>query len=207
LPLNRVASNFVFAGALALAAAVTGCSGTSEMFDSKSENRLFAKPMDVFAKPDWSAAATDAKTVSLGPSGPVAPENLVSADGHCAPATVAEAPQPAAATPAAATSNAAVPQSPVVAPVLGGIALGMTECDVVRRAGQPINVSIGAGDKGERKAVLTYVDGSWPGVYNFAAGRLKEISAAPVAPKPVRSPAKKKRGKKTAHQGADVYVR
>ena len=39
--------------------------------------------------------------------------------------------------------------------VAGGIALGMTECDVVRRAGLPGNINIGAGNKGERKVVLT----------------------------------------------------
>ena len=30
---------------------------------------------------------------------------------------------------------------------MGGVALGMSECDVVRRAGLPGNVNIGAGDQ------------------------------------------------------------
>ncbi len=35
---------------------------------------------------------------------------------------------------------------------MGGVALGMTECDVVRRAGVPGNVNISAGEKGERRS-------------------------------------------------------
>ena len=54
---------------------------------------------------------------------------------------------------------------PVVA---GGIALGMTECQTVQRAGTPSNVAISAGEKGERKVVLTYLSGPWPGIYTFA---------------------------------------
>jgi hypothetical protein len=71
-------------------------------------------------------------------------------------------------------------------PAMGGIALGMTECEAVRRAGQPSNVSIGAGDKGARKVVVTYLSGPWPGIYTFASGRLQEIDAAPEQPKPAK---------------------
>ena len=38
----------------------------------------------------------------------------------------------------------------------GGIALGMSECDVVFRAGQPTAVQIGKNPNGDRTAVLTY---------------------------------------------------
>jgi len=77
-------------------------------------------------------------------------------------------------------------------PLIGGIALGMTECEAVRRAGQASNVNIGAGDKGARKVVLTYLSGPWPGIYTFASGRLQEIDAAPVQPKPAKPALKKK---------------
>ncbi len=63
--------------------------------------------------------------------------------------------------------------------VAGGIALGMTECQTVQRAGIPTNVAISAGDKGERTAVLTFLSGPWPGIYTFADGRLKVIDRAP----------------------------
>jgi hypothetical protein len=220
---------------MVLATALAGCSGpsTSELFDSKSDSRLFGKSFDVFAKPQWASPAADAKSVSLGPKGPVAPEDLVGADGRCAPPTVAEAPAaqasvtaaPAAdrpvgsvagdlasapmpaAAPAAAPPPAGLEPVPGSAPLLGGIALGMTECDTVRRAGQPSNVSIGAGDKGERKVVLTYLGGNWPGIYNFASGRLKEISAAPVPAKPAKPVKKQRPAKKTAKQaGGQVHV-
>ena len=80
--------------------------------------------------------------------------------------------------------------------VVGGIALGMSECDAVRRAGQPNNVSIGAGDKGERKVVLTYLTGTRPGIYTFDAGRLKVIDRAPEPPAPPPKATKKKIVKK-----------
>ena len=81
---------------------------------------------------------------------------------------------------------------------MGGVALGMSECDVVRRAGLPGNVNIGAGDKGERKVVLTYLTGPWPGIYTFDAGRLKEVDRAPEPPAPPKAPPKKKKAKKPA---------
>jgi hypothetical protein len=97
------------------------------------------------------------------------------------------------------------------APVLGGIALGMTECQAVRRAGHPSNVTIEAGKKGERQVVLTYLTGPWPGIYTFESGRLKVVDANPGQLNPVE-PVKKKRKKKakatahTAPKKEDVYV-
>jgi hypothetical protein len=77
------------------------------------------------------------------------------------------------------------------APILGGVALGMAECQVVRRAGAPSNVAISAAENNERKTVLTYAGGNWPGVYTFVSGRLKVIDALPEAQKP-KPVAKKK---------------
>jgi hypothetical protein len=95
------------------------------------------------------------------------------------------------------------------APVMGGIALGMTECQAVRRAGQPSHVAVGAGDRGARKVVLTYLSGPWPGIYTFDSGRLKEIAAAPVPEKPAKPAAKKRLKKKPVPKTATterVYV-
>ena len=91
----------------------------------------------------------------------------------------------------------------------GGIALGMTECDAVRRAGQPNDVNIGADAKGERKVVLTYLSGTRPGIYTFTAGRLKQVARAPGQPapeKPTRKRAKRKPApdKTAAQPGATV---
>jgi hypothetical protein len=202
-----------------LAAALAGCSGAGDLLSGKSDESLFSKPLNVFAKVD-GVSSDDGKTVSLGPSGPVPAEDLVSPDGRCALPVSAEAPQapgsqPAATLPpaserqvgsmagdlAGAPMPAAVPArlepesgpgfAPAAPPVLGGIALGMTECQAVRRAGLPSNVSIGVGDSNERKVVLTYLGGTWPGIYTFQSGRLKEIARAPEPPKPEK-PARKK---------------
>jgi hypothetical protein len=236
LPRHRALSRIALVCAVALAATVGGCSGTSKVFDT-SEGGWFSKPIDVFAKPDWAKPAAQA-SVDLGPTGPVGPEDLVNADGSCAPPpapaeTAQAAPQPApaadrpvgslagdlagapmpaapAAKPGAGLQGGAAPGTP---PVVGGIALGMTECQAVRRAGTPSNISISAGAKGERKAVLTYLSGPWPGVYTFSSGRLKVIERVPEQAKPNKKKPnkKKKRSRKRAKSAANharehVYV-
>jgi len=212
--------------AAGLAVAVAGCKNSLDVFQDQNEGGWFSKPMDVFAKPSWASSTIDDKNIQLNPRGPVAPENLVGADGSCgqpaveavaAAPTAAPVPHPerpadrpvgsmagdlanapmSAATPVSANPNASLPEQPPGAPqVTGGVALGMSECDVVRRAGQPGNVNIGAGDKGDRKVVLTYLTGIWPGIYTFSDGRLKEVNRAPVAETPAKPPAKKKNAKK-----------
>jgi len=214
----------VCAAALAMAA----CKNATGVFTDQNEGGLFSKPMDMFAKPDWARPIGGDKTVQLGPSGPVAPENLVGADGRCT-APVAQAPPPAPApapqqpqdrspdrpvgsiagdlagapmpqaTPISVTPNESPPeQSPGAPQIVGGVALGMSECDVVRRAGLPGNVNIGTGDRGERKVVLTYLTGTWPGIYTFDAGRLKIVDRAPEPSPSKKPPAKKKNAKKPA---------
>ena len=81
--------------------------------------------------------------------------------------------------------------------------------EAVRRAGHPNNVAISAGEGGERKVVLTYAEGPWPGIYTFAAGRLKEVDAVPEPEKPKKpAPKKKKPAKraKSASSAERVYV-
>ncbi len=251
---------------MALAAGVAGCSNYQEMAENIREGNVFQKP--AFETPAWARVRPVA--ASLGPEGPVAPDELVDAAGRCAPAAPqvpaeakaakaaeAAAPEPAKpetppkpAAPAAYGSlagdlaSAPMPQGPTPkptpvslktastasrasldrlqpegslggfgamggAPVMGGIALGMTECQAVRRGGQPSSVSIGAGQKGVRKVVIAYLSGPWPGIYTFESGRLKVVDAAPVQeqPKPKRK-YKKKRGvpARTARTN-DMYVR
>jgi hypothetical protein len=203
----------------AAALAVAACKNATAVFQDQNEGGWFSKPMDVFAKPSWAVAAIDDNNTQLSPRGPVAPEELVGADGRCgasaaeaAPAPpserladrpvgsmagdLARAPMPAV-TPASANPNAALPDQPPGAPqLIGGIALGMSECDVVRRAGLAGNVNISAGNRGERKVVLTYLSGTWPGIYTFDAGRLKVVDRAPVPETPAKPPAKKQKAKK-----------
>ncbi len=118
-----------------------------------------------------------------------------------------------APTPVAAKPNDRLdtlqPEGPSAGQLKGGIALGMTECQAVRRAGQPNSVAISSGDKGTRKVVLTYLAGPWPGIYTFDSGRLKEIDAASEQVKPAKPAGKKKPKKKVAPKTATterVYV-
>ncbi|HEY6861036.1 MAG TPA: hypothetical protein VI358_14790 [Pseudolabrys sp.] len=126
---------------------------------------------------------------------------------------LAGAPMPAANS-ASATPNSGLQRLEPASgppPVAGGIALGMTECQTVQRAGTPSNVAISAGEKGERKVVLTYLSGPWPGIYTFTGGRLSVVERAPEQPKPAKAApkkaAKKKPPPKTAsHEFQRDYV-
>ncbi|MDP2409466.1 MAG: hypothetical protein Q8M26_04175 [Pseudolabrys sp.] len=173
----------------AVVLAVAGCGG-GQILPDNNEGGFFSKPLNVFATPDW-ARPVSGERVQLGPSGPVAPEDLITADGQCpAAAAMAAGPAQVAATPASVN-----PLEPGMQPHMGGggIALGMSECEAVRRAGQPSNVSVGADEKGERKVVLTYLAGNAPGIYTFASGRLKVVERAPEPQRPSRPPARQKR--------------
>lgn len=191
---------------LFLTFAAGGCSG--DLFDKGGGQQWFSQPLNVFHSPDW-AKNSDVKASDMDTGGPVAPDELVGADGRCAPkmadAQAAQpatppAPQPAANTaigsmtgelggePAPLTATPAADEPTA----LGGIALGMTECQAARRAGAPANVNISAGNQGQRQVVLTYLSGPWPGIYHFSDGRLKEIEAAPLPPAPAKPGPKKK---------------
>lgn len=131
------------------------------------------------------------------PAGPAAPAATTGA----APAAPPDRLEPA--------GGFGMPMAPAVT---GGVALGMSECQVVRRAGTPNNVSVGADNKGERTVVLSYLGGSWPGIYHFESGRLKEVDAAPTPPKPakpVKKNVKKKKPvkqKQAQHEIERIYV-
>jgi len=179
-----------------------GCKNSAQIFVDQNEGGWFSKPVDIFAKPDW--ARPTAGRVNLGPQGPVGPEDLVSAEGQCASPNVATAEAAESPPTQTAASGEIQKLEPTMPQVAGGIALGMTECQAVQRAGMPSNVAISAGDKGERRAVLTFLSGPWPGIYTFADGRLKVIDRAPEQPKPAapakKTPKKKSGAPKTANQ-------
>jgi hypothetical protein len=203
LPRHRTVLRIALVCAAALA--VAGCKGSTAVFQDQNDGGWFSKPVDVFAKPDWARPTGDARGADLGSQGPVGPDDLVGADGRCV-LGAAETAQAAAPPPAAAAANpgeglqggpqgsgpqGSGPQGSGPQ-VLGGIALGMTECQAVQRAGQPGNVNISGGDRGERTVELTYLSGPWPGIYHFADGRLKVIDRAPAPPEPPKAPPKKK---------------
>lgn len=163
----------------ALAAAIGGCSS-----DLGLNNLTLAPKPDTFLrKPDWATYSGGKNEFELRP---VTAADLVGPDGQCS-----RGPEQAAGFADSAGQGAAPP-------VVGGIALQMTECDVVRRAGVAEKVDLDANDRGERATTLTYTRGPWPGVYRFAGGRLISIERAPGPPpapaKPQKPTAKKPAG-------------
>jgi len=200
--------------------AVAGCKNSAQLFQDNNEGGWFSKPVDLFNKPSWASATSNDQNLVLNPKGPVGADELVGADGRCSARAAAVTPGPAAAQaeasvpppdrpvgsmagdlasapmPAAASVPGAASQEPQDGSlIMGGIALDMSECDVVRRAGVPGNIAISAGAKGERKVVLTYLTGSWPGIYTFDNGRLKVVDRVPEPEAPAK-PVKKQKAKK-----------
>jgi len=173
--------------ALSLALALAGCAN-ADVFD-KNE-RWFARPFDLAGRNAGYTFSELRETKTA--RGSVGANDMVDASGACPAMPAANA----AAAPPPAESQGATPApagSPEQSSLLGGtVALGMTECEVVYRAGAPANVQIGANPNGERSVVLTYNGGPRPGIYRFEAGRLMDMDRVEVAaPKPVK-PAKKK---------------
>jgi hypothetical protein len=157
---------------VAVLAAANGACGSSQLSDISATSLL--PKMDQLSRPDWLTYSGGKNEFELRA---VTAADLVNADGQCPMATEA----PPQAPPGSA--DAAQPGM-----VSGGIALQMTECDVVRRAGSPEQVQVGAEPNGDRSVVMTYTRGPRPGIYRFAAGRLASVERAPEAPGAKASP-------------------
>lgn len=143
-----------------LATGVAGC-GASLSDYSLKDQQWFAGAGRVFSK------NISIEAPPLTPTKPVAPEDLLGPDGGCSGMPGPEA-EPAA--------------------IGGPVALGHTECDVVRSAGQPTHVELSSDPQGARVAVVTYGSGPRAGLYRFTAGRLTSIEALPepAAPQAAR---------------------
>ncbi len=127
------------------------------------------------------------ETPPLTPDKPVTPDDLVSGEGYCPGMASASAPANANAS---ADGAAAAP----VPSTTGTVALGHTECDVVRGIGPPDNVSLSHNERGDRVAVVNYSRGQRAGIYTFTAGRLTSVErgADPVVEPKAAKPKKKK---------------
>ena len=160
---------------LAAALLVAGCAGDNGL-------PKFA----IVPSPDWNASGTAPKPAP----GPRAVTDMVSGEAQCA-----------ALEPTAASAGAEPAATPT--PLPGTAALGMNECEVVRRVGQPLRVEIGSDDRAERTVVITYLQGARPGIYRFRAGRLVSIERAPEQPasKPDKKPKKPAKSKERAAAG------
>jgi hypothetical protein len=166
---------------LVLAPIISGCSGASDLLSKDAD--WFSRSGRVFIR------NVSIETPPLTPNKPVAAEDLVSADGACPGMT-----PPAGSADANALADGAAgapPQS------VGTVALGHTECDVVRGIGAPDSVNLSNNARGDRMAVVNYSRGPRAGIYTFTAGRLTSIERGPE-PVPQPKSAKPKSKKKPA---------
>ncbi|MDA9549723.1 hypothetical protein ACM43_35755 [Bradyrhizobium sp. CCBAU 45321] len=141
----------------AVAPLVAGCAGGADLLSKDAE--WFQKPGRLFIK------NISIESPPLTPDKPVRAEDLVSADGACP----GMAPPPGPADANASTT----------APMGGTVALGHTECDVVRGIGAPSTVNLSNDAGGRRVAVVTWTTGPRAGIYTFTAGRLSSIEGNP----------------------------
>jgi hypothetical protein len=155
--------------ALAMAGVLGGCGDLG--WDTGT---LFRKPVDVAGR---SAGYTYSDLQESRQARPVSDSDLVDANGSC----------PAAA---AAGSDASASSE--------GVGLGMTECEVVARAGPPNSVQLGRNPNGDRTAIISYQSGPRPGIYHFERGRLMQMDRVEVAPPPPQAKKKPAKTKKPA---------
>jgi hypothetical protein len=170
---------------LLFAPLITGCGSASDMFSSdlmSKDAEWFSRSGRLFIK------NVSIETPPLTPNKPVASEDMVSADGMCP----GMAPPSGSADANALTDGAAGAPPPSTT---GTVALGHTECDVVRGIGAPDSVNLSNNARGDRVAVVNYSRGQRAGIYTFTAGRLSSIERGPQLveqPKVVKPKAKKK---------------
>jgi len=160
---------------LACAPLVSACANTPDLLSKDTEwfsrpGRMFTRSISIEAPP-------------LTPDKQVTPDDLVSASGAC----------PGMAPPGAPADANASSETPAASPqpAAGGtVALGHTECDVIRGIGAPDSVNISNNPRGDRMTVVNWSRGPRAGIYTFTGGRLTsvergpEVEAAPKGAKP-----------------------
>jgi hypothetical protein len=173
---------------LVLAPVIAGCSSASDMFSSD----LLSKDAEWFSRPGrLFIRSISIETPPLSANQPVGAADLVSAEGFCPGMAPAGGPGDANAL---ADGAAGAP----AASTTGTVALGHTECDVVRGIGAPGSVNLSNGPRGDRMAVITYSQGQRAGIYTFTAGRLSSIERGPEPVAPPKTAKSKPKPKKPA---------
>jgi hypothetical protein len=168
---------------LGMAVALAGCANV----DFDTQEAWFSKPFRLVS--ETGGYTFSELQESKQQQRPITANDLVNSNGGCPPPV---APQAQAGPGAQPVAPAAAPDT---ASLLGtGIALGMSECDVVFRAGQPSSVQIGKNPNGDRTVVLTFPTGPRAGIYHFERGALMEMDAV-AEPAPPPPTAKKKSAK------------
>jgi hypothetical protein len=193
-----------------LAAMLGGCStdltqfSVADLNPLKGSDPLRTADYNYFYKRDQSSTGFVAATDLVGPDGRCAfdPAPAMSPGAPGPPEAVAASPSDpinprsnqalyfTAGPETGRTASAPAGLPPEVRGGPRGIALAMTECQVVSVAGYTDRVEIGANERGERTVTLTYLTGERPGIYRFRAGRLvsmERVAEPPVAKKPQRA--------------------
>jgi hypothetical protein len=166
------------AALLAGTAALAACSSSLPdftQFKLPNPRQLLPSNSDTYVAPASARA-----------SRPVGPQDLVDGQGLC--------PGMATGAEIASGSDAAAAAAPAPPAAPGAVGLDMSECEVVRAAGQPQTVNIGTNDRGDRRVVMTYANSERAGTYEFVSGRLTSLERGPEPPPPPKpeKPAKKK---------------
>ena len=176
----------------------------------KGDDPLRTADYNYFYKRDSRGIGPVTAADLVGPDGRCAFDAMPSAQAGTYPPSPGASPAPeAAAEPINPRSNSVlyftagpqanterrIPSNPGVPPEVRsgprGVALSMTECQVVQLAGYTDRVEIGADPLGRRMVTLTYMTGERPGIYRFADGRLVSMERvegppAPKKPQPAR---------------------
>jgi hypothetical protein len=172
---QRGLPHFGILAALAVTAALGGCG--VDVADSGQQ--WFRKPFLT----GQTGGYTFSDLQEARREGPVTANDLVEANGSCPSVPVQSGPAAQGAGPTGTPDGASL--------IDEGVGLGMSECDVVRRAGAPFNVEIGKNPNGDRTAVLSYPSGPRPGIYRFERGRLMEMDRVAEAASPPATAKKK----------------
>ena len=190
------ANDICIVGALAGALALGACANV----DTENKDAWFAKPFQFVSRAGGYTFSELQE--SRDRTRPITANDLVAANGSCPPPPAVQQAPVAAAGAAANQPGSAPPAADTGSLLGGGIALGMSECDVVFRAGAPSAVQIGKNPNGDRTAELTFNTGPRPGIYHFQAGALMQIeqaqTAAPAAQTAKKRPAAPTKSSKQA---------
>ena len=198
--------------AIAMLLALGGCSSLDvssvnlgNLNPFTGEDALRQSSFDYFYKKDTVSFAPVTATDLVGPDGRCAFEAAPTMSGGApVPQPAAEAPPPAGSPinprsnqalyftagpetgrPSAAASPSQLPPQVRTGPT--GIALQMTECQVVAVAGITDRVDISGAPGGHRLVTLTYLTGERPGIYRFVNGRLNSMERVEAPPQPKRA--------------------
>jgi hypothetical protein len=166
---------------LLFAPLVAGCAGSAEFSSDllSKDAEWFSRSGRLFIK------NVSIETPPLTSDRPVTAQDMVSAEGYC----------PGMTPPAGANALAEGAGAGPAPSTNGTVALGHTECDVVRGIGAPDNVNLSRNERGDRVSVINYSRGQRAGIYTFTAGRLTSIERGPepvAPPKTAKSKPKKK---------------